>query len=264
MERVFSEAGTIDPSIPGVEVRAQARAEPWWRSTLAVTVLGTLVAAIAPTTAAIHGGYTRLKELGLAEAQQAKELALAREQKGKELALAREQRDKDLALVQQEHSHKVLIDLLDRVIDPDNDPEVREALLRFLAQYPGGPFQKWATGELERVKPVVERIVRLRTEARDKEASVGKMGADLQARSEQLRALRRSRDPRARAEAAKARVALTELVKKQKAAGAEARRLQAQLHAAKNPSAAIRRIPRPRAWKGLLESAGPRSLRIGR
>ena len=261
MERAFDERATIEHRPHNGMARVTEEAEPWWRSKLVVTVLGVLAAAVAPSTVAIHGGLSKMRELELAAQQRDKELGLATVQKTRELELAREQKDKDLALVQEQHAHKVLIDLLDRVIDPDIDPEVRQPLLRFLAQYPGGPFQEWARSELALVNPAVDKIVRIRSEAHDKEASVRKMSDELKATRDELVALKKSHDPRAKAKARQVRTALKGLVGEQKSARTEAQRLRAQLKAAKNPSGVVRVRP-PRALKRMLKSAVRQTLSV--
>jgi chromosome segregation ATPase len=135
---------------------------PWWRSKLTITVLGGLIAAIAPTTSGIHGCVSKDREIGLARIAQA---------------------------------HDIRLKYLDRAIDPTKTPVYRKQVLELLAEMSehGEETMRWAKAQIEVISAEIEELKaakakqdadlkaaqekqgQLETEIREKESAIKKL-----------------------------------------------------------------------------------------
>jgi len=100
--------------------------QPWWRDKVTMTILGAMVAAVAPVTTAIDGCQTSHSELSMAAQQQ---------------------------------QHQIRLTYLDRATSSDRGPAEKEAVLRFLSTaLAGDPLQDWASAELKLVSESIAEL----------------------------------------------------------------------------------------------------------
>jgi uncharacterized coiled-coil protein SlyX len=123
--------GDAEPARPPRAIAASATSgDPfWWR--VGFALLSILLAAAAPLTAAIHGAYTKSREI-----------EVAREDKAAEMTMARQKEDYALRL-----------QFLDRVVDPKYPAKDRQIILRFLSSAISDPdVKRWANDERKSVE----------------------------------------------------------------------------------------------------------------
>jgi hypothetical protein len=114
----------------------------WWTRTFAL--FSVLAAVAAPATAAIHGAYSKSREI-----------EVAREEKAAEMAMARQKEDYALRL-----------QFLDRVVDPKYPAKDRQTILRFLSSAISDPeVKRWAIDERKAVEGEVADLERALADA---------------------------------------------------------------------------------------------------
>jgi hypothetical protein len=137
--------------------RKRRTVQPWWKSKVVVTLLGTLAAAVAPVTVGVQSYIQKQKELAIAE------------------------RDQEF---------KIRLAYLDLAIDPARTPADRAIVLRFLKEAThDDALSGWAGNELGLVNQELDRLKQDLAKAQEALAAQEKAEREARAELERLRQL---------------------------------------------------------------------------